>query len=70
MTIWEYEEAKKNLRLRQRLIKKLGPGSDTFQGELPAFLESLIAVKGHALCMDIAGERRKIVKLILRYLPQ
>ena len=33
---------------------------------LPEFLEALITVKGHAWCMDVKSERRKIAKLISR----
>ena len=29
------------------------------------YLESLIAAKGHAWCMDVPAERRKLVKLVL-----
>lgn len=68
MTIWEYEEAKKKLKTQQKIIRKLKPGSRAFQKELPAFLESLIAVKGHAWCMDVASERKKIVRLITCHL--
>jgi hypothetical protein len=31
---------------------------------LPKFLEALITVKGHAWCMDVQSERRKMAKLI------
>jgi len=31
---------------------------------LSKFLEALITVKGHAWCMDVKSERRKMAKLI------
>ena len=31
---------------------------------LPEFLEALITVKGHAWCMDVKSERRKMARLI------
>lgn len=34
----------------------------------PKYLEALIVVKGHAWCMDVKSERRKMVRLILNNL--
>jgi hypothetical protein len=58
MTIQDYQEAKialPKLRLAARNPKFL-----------PEFLEALITAKGHAWCMDVRSERRKMAKLVSR----
>ena len=37
----------------------------SFRANPEKYLESLIAAKGHAWCMDVPSERRKLVKLVL-----
>jgi len=56
MTIQDYQEAKKALP-KLRIATK----DPRF---LQDFLEALITVKGHAWCMDVKSERRKMAKLV------
>lgn len=42
------------------------PDSNTFRKALEKYLEALIELKGHAWCMDVRSERRKMAKLIGR----
>lgn len=50
MTPYEYKQALNNLRKRVDLL---------------TYIESMIAVKGHAWCMDIKAERRKMARLFI-----
>jgi hypothetical protein len=56
MWITEYQEAKREFP-KLRLIAR----DSRF---LSKFLEALITVKGHAWCMDVKSERRKMASLI------
>jgi hypothetical protein len=51
----EYRNAKSHLA---------NTASFATQKDLEKYLEALIAVKGHAWCMDVKSERKKIAKLI------
>jgi len=55
MTIQEYEKAKEYLR--KSWFDRLG--HDPVE-----YIEALITVEGHAWCMDVASERKKMAKLI------
>lgn len=61
MTDWEYYRAKKKLKMFTAALRR---------GNLAEFFETLITVYGHALCMDIASERKKLAKLIAQALQQ
>ncbi|MGC9599614.1 MAG: hypothetical protein ABSE18_04485 [Minisyncoccia bacterium] len=54
----EYYRAKKKLALYQKSPHK------TLKKNLPEFLELVITVRGHAWCMDVREERRKMAKLM------
>ncbi len=54
----EYREARRALPKLRQAVKN--------PKILPEFLEALITVKGHAWCMDVKSERRKMAKLISR----
>lgn len=56
MTKDEYQKAKAALPKLRRAARDQKSFSD--------FLEALIAVKGHAWCMDVKSERKKMAKLI------
>lgn len=56
MRITEYQEAKLALPKLRRAAR-----DPKF---LEKFIEALITVKGHAWCMDVKSERRKMAKLI------
>jgi len=58
MWITEYQKAKNALPKLRRAAQ-----DPKF---LAQFLEALITVKGHAWCMDVKSERRKMARLISR----
>jgi len=60
MTNYEYQKAKAALPKLRNAAKD--------QKFLYEFLEALITVKGHAWCMDVKSERRKMAKLISKEL--
>ena len=64
MTPYEYEKAKKRFEPQRQIIKNLRVGSTYYAEELQKYLEIVITVKGHAWCMDVAIERRKMAKLV------
>ena len=61
MTIQEFQQARAYLDNR--------PLIDS-QDDLENYLEAVITVDGHALCMDVRTERRKMARLIVRALLQ
>lgn len=64
MTRYEYEKAKKRLGPQTQIMKSLKSDSLDYIKQLQKYLEILITVKGHAWCMDVANERRKMAKMI------
>ena len=64
MDFFEYREAKRLLKLHRKLIKEVKPGGMIFKETLRKHIESLIAVRGHAWCMDVKVERKKMAKLM------
>lgn len=64
MKICEYVEAKKELPRSRKILASLHRDSPTYKKELQKFIELLIAVKGHAWCMDVKAERKKMAKLL------
>ena len=64
MTRYEYETAKQKLEPQRRILQNLSPNDTGYEKQLQKYLETLITVKGHAWCMDVATERRKMAKLM------
>jgi len=64
MKICEYAEAKKELARTQKKLGTLRRNSSAYKKELRKYIESLIAVKGHARCMDVKAERKKMARLM------
>jgi hypothetical protein len=61
MTIRDYQEAKTALHgLRHATLDS----KNLAKTVLPELLEVLITLKGHAWCMDVKSERRRMAKLI------
>ncbi len=65
MTYYEYYKAKEELVLQKKVISKLCQNAPTYRKELQKLIELLLAVKGHAWCMDVKSERRKTAKLLV-----
>ena len=63
MTRYEYETAKGKLEPQRKILENLNPSDAGYAKQLQKYLETLITVKGHAWCMDVATERRKMAKL-------
>jgi hypothetical protein len=59
MTIREYKQA-------EIALPKLRLAAQRDSKFLPAFIEALVTVKGHAWCMDVKSERHKLAKLIAK----
>ena len=64
MTPYEYEKAKKRIEPQQQVVENLEIDNPHYAKELQKYLEMVITVKGHAWCMDVASERRKMAKLV------
>ena len=64
MTPYEYEKAKKRIGLQQQIVENLKIDNPHYAKELQKYLEMVITVKGHAWCMDVVSERRKMPKLV------
>ena len=62
----EYKRAKSLLGPQRELVKYYRRDVERFGLELQKFLEALIMVKGHAWCMDVKSERRKMSKLVTK----
>lgn len=54
MNVREYLNAKRYLKLRENIVKK----------EIIKMIESTITVYGHAWCMDVSAERKKMARLL------
>ena len=61
MNISEFQSAQSSL-LKRLLIDS--------REDLEKYLEAVITKKGHAWCMDVKNERRKIARLIVSALDQ
>lgn len=64
MTSSEYEKAKKMIKSQTQTMKSLGTNSLSYTKQLKKYLEIIITIKGHAWCMDVKSERRKMAKLL------
>lgn len=64
MTRYEYEKAKKSLESQRQIVENLKTDNPYYAKELQKYLETVITIKGHAWCMDVAIERRKMAKLV------
>ena len=65
-----FDEFRKSINDRVMDVKSIYEGKKYIVEHSPRdnpgkYLESLIAAKGHAWCMDVPAERRKLVKLVL-----
>jgi hypothetical protein len=66
MTPYDYEKAIKGLEPQMHIMKNLKADSLDYAKQLQKYLEIVITVKGHAWCMDVKAERRKMAKLVVR----
>ena len=64
MNICEYNEAKKELARSKKMLGKSRHHTPVYKKEFLKFIELLIAVKGHAWCMDEKTERKKMARLL------
>lgn len=48
-----------------QIVKSLKANNSGYAKHLQKYLGMLITVKGHAWCMDVANERRKMAKLMV-----
>jgi hypothetical protein len=62
----EYKRAKILLEPQKELAKHYRNDKKRFGLGIEKFFESLIMVKGHAWCMDVKSERRKMSKLVTK----
>ncbi len=62
----EYKSAKSSLKPQSEIVRLSRKSSKRFGLELQRFLEMVIMVKGHAWCMDVKSERRKMSKLVTK----
>ena len=60
----EYYKAERKLEPQRKKLKGLKQNGQEFQKELSKLIELTITVFGHAWCMDVKSERRKMVRLI------
>ena len=65
MNIGEYNAAKTALPKIEKELGSLRRNSPAYKKELRKYIESLITVKGHAWCMDVKAERKKMAKLLI-----
>lgn len=63
MNASEYKNAKRELPKQWQVLVD-SRNISAYRKELQKFLELLITVKGHAWCMDVKSERKKMAKLI------
>ncbi|OGS05158.1 MAG: hypothetical protein A3G41_01350 [Elusimicrobia bacterium RIFCSPLOWO2_12_FULL_59_9] len=70
MNTYEYNEAKKALVRSEKLLGKLRRYTPVYKEEFQKFIELLIAIKGHAWCMDVKTERKKMAKLLTNSLEK
>ncbi len=54
--------------MQKTIVKKSKQNTSIFRRELERFIEMVITVKGHAWCMDVEQERKKISKLLINEL--
>lgn len=64
MQFYEYYNALENLKVQEGLVKRCRRHGLKFKKEFQKLLELVITVNGHAWCMDIASERRKMSRLV------
>ena len=64
MHVYEYTEAKKELPRSEKILGHLHRHTPAYKKELLKFIELLITVKGHAWCMDVKDERKKMARLL------
>jgi len=61
---YEYYNAKQKIDSQKNLVKNFIPGTEDFNKEFKKFIELVITVQGHSLCMDVANERKRMSKLV------
>ncbi|MBU1179119.1 hypothetical protein KKB69_02180 [Patescibacteria group bacterium] len=64
MKTCEYTEAKKELPNLEKALREFDRHSPAYKKTFQKFIELLIAVKGHAWCMDEKAERKKMAGLL------
>ena len=62
---WEYFNAQNKLEALYDGVRKLSPRGRDLSKALKEYFEALITVKGHAWCMDVRLERRKMARLVV-----
>lgn len=60
----EYYNARQKIDLQRNIVKRSALGSESFSKEFGKYINFLIAVRGHSLCMDVASERKRMSKLV------
>ena len=64
MKTCEYTEAKKELPNLEKALHEFDRHSPACKKTFWKFIELLITVKGHAWCMDVKAERKKMARLL------
>ena len=70
MNAYEYHEAKKKFESQKRIVRRFKRNTPAYGKELSKFIELLITIRGHALCMDVKQERKKISRLVVNALME
>ena len=65
MNAYQYKKSKSEIRSQLALLKKMNQGAREYRKEFMKLMELLITVKGHAWCMDLQSERRKMATLLV-----
>ena len=60
----EYLQAKKYIANQKEKLEDCELNNPLFKKEFQKYTEMLITIKGHAWCMDVVSERRKMAKLV------
>jgi len=62
---WEYFDAQNKLEALYDKVRKLSPHGRDLSNALKEYFEALITIRGHAWCMDVRVERRKMARLVV-----
>ena len=61
----EYFKAEESLEARYKTLTESSSEARVFRKALEEYFEALITVKGHAWCMDVRTERKKMSRLVV-----
>ena len=67
---YEYYKAEGKFPRQLALVKGLTKTDLDYNNQLFKLIEMLITVKGHAWCMDVKAERRKMARLMVGFFKE